>query len=309
MARRVKAAAFRDPKTLEDFDFSFNPTIKKKPIFELATCKFIREGRDVLLLGPPGTGKSHLAQAMGYDLEQMGDSFLDTFAKQQGYDGVEEIQAMAERDGMTLGDVKKKLTLLYGPDEVIRFEVSNRISLSETEIENYYTSNPELFRVDGEVILREIVLLTQDTESSAARRPEAEKTWERATSGEDFASLAREVSDAGTNTEGGKLGPLKKTDLSSVLVDSAFTLPVGGVSELMETPYGFHIIKVVSRIDVHVKSIDDVRARIREFLQARKFRTELEAFLEKARAESEWCVKPKHTDLLSVPAPPPCERL
>ena len=64
--RRIKAAAFRESKTLEDFDWQFNTSIKKKQIFDLATGRFIREARDVLLLGPPGTGKSHLAQAIGY---------------------------------------------------------------------------------------------------------------------------------------------------------------------------------------------------------------------------------------------------
>ena len=63
--RRINAAGFRDIRRLEDFDFSFNPSVKKNKIFDLATCKFIREKRDALFLGPPGTGKSHLAQAIG----------------------------------------------------------------------------------------------------------------------------------------------------------------------------------------------------------------------------------------------------
>ena len=63
--RRTKAAAFRDQRTLEDFDWNFNRSIKRPQIYELATCRFLREARDVLFVGPPGVGKSHLCQALG----------------------------------------------------------------------------------------------------------------------------------------------------------------------------------------------------------------------------------------------------
>ncbi len=75
-ARRTKAATFRERRSLEDFDWSFNPSIKKKRIYELATCRFIREARDVLLLGPPGVGKSHLAQSIGDQAIRQGHTVL-----------------------------------------------------------------------------------------------------------------------------------------------------------------------------------------------------------------------------------------
>ncbi|MFY7892033.1 MAG: IS21-like element helper ATPase IstB [Pirellula sp.] len=63
--RRVSMAGFRDQKSLENFDFTYNTSIKKSKVYDLATCRYIREKRDVLWVGPPGTGKSHLCQALG----------------------------------------------------------------------------------------------------------------------------------------------------------------------------------------------------------------------------------------------------
>jgi DNA replication protein DnaC len=76
LQRRVKAAQFRELKPLDQFDWAFNPSIKKKQVFELATCRFIREKRDVLWLGPPGVGKSCLAQAVGYQAVKAGYQVL-----------------------------------------------------------------------------------------------------------------------------------------------------------------------------------------------------------------------------------------
>jgi DNA replication protein DnaC len=74
--RRTTAAAFREQRTLEDFDWDFNRTIKKKQIFDLAAGGFVRQHRDVLVVGPPGVGKSFLAQAIGLALIKAGFTVL-----------------------------------------------------------------------------------------------------------------------------------------------------------------------------------------------------------------------------------------
>ncbi len=76
IARGLKAAAFREQKTLEDFHWDFNRSIKKKQIFDMAAGGFVRQHRDVLFAGPPGVGKSHLVQAIGRQLVHAGFTVL-----------------------------------------------------------------------------------------------------------------------------------------------------------------------------------------------------------------------------------------
>jgi DNA replication protein DnaC len=77
LERRRKQAGFRDPhKTLDNFDFGFNKKMNRSLVFDLATGTFITRREDALFLGPPGTGKSHLAQAIGQAAIQQGYKVL-----------------------------------------------------------------------------------------------------------------------------------------------------------------------------------------------------------------------------------------
>jgi DNA replication protein DnaC len=76
LSRREQQAAFRDQRSLEAFDFTFQPSISRSQIYNLAACQYIRDHRDVLFIGPPGVGKSHLAQALGKEAIKAGYSVL-----------------------------------------------------------------------------------------------------------------------------------------------------------------------------------------------------------------------------------------
>ncbi len=80
LLKRLKKAGFEEEKTLEGFDFSFNPQIPAKRIKQLANCAYVENKENVFLLGPVGVGKSHIAQALGHVACRMGHDVLYTKA-------------------------------------------------------------------------------------------------------------------------------------------------------------------------------------------------------------------------------------
>ena len=76
LEQRVRRATFEHAKTLEDFDFHFNPAIPKSKIVELATCAFVERQENLLVVGPTGVGKSHISQAIGHRACRAGHSVL-----------------------------------------------------------------------------------------------------------------------------------------------------------------------------------------------------------------------------------------
>jgi DNA replication protein DnaC len=89
LARRIRRAAINTTKTLEGFDFTFNPTLNRQQILDLAACTYIRQKRNVLLCGPTGVGKTHLAQALTHEACRRGYTalFVNTYRMLQHLNG------------------------------------------------------------------------------------------------------------------------------------------------------------------------------------------------------------------------------
>jgi len=101
-ARRLKRAKLPQVKSLSDFDFSFNPKIPKRLVLELATAKFVRERNDLLLIGPSGVGKSHIAISLAVSAISCGHTALHVSAFDLVGD-IRQAEALGERDELISG--------------------------------------------------------------------------------------------------------------------------------------------------------------------------------------------------------------
>jgi peptidyl-prolyl cis-trans isomerase C len=156
-------------------------------------------------------------------------------------------------------------------DKVVRQEAEKLpAAVSDADAKAFYDQNPTLFDAGERVRASHILLRVPGGAGPGVKktqRAKAEAALARVRKGEDFAAVARQVSeDPGSASRGGDLGVFGKGQMVPAFDQAAFAVPAGQVSDLVESPFGFHIIKVQERLPAGKVPFDSVKGQIKDHL-------------------------------------------
>lgn len=200
---------------------------------------------------------------------------LANLAKKAGYDKKADIM-----------DRLQFITDNYLATEYLKGEVVNNVTVPDNDIKTYYDEHTDEFKIPEMVRTRHILIKVDagaSEEEKQKAKEKAEDILKKINSGEDFAKLASEFSDdTMTKPKGGDLGFISRGRLVEPFEDAAFALKPGEVSDIVETQFGYHIIKVEEKKDAGVEPYDSVKDTIKQKLIQERRQTEVINFIEKA---------------------------
>jgi len=173
--------------------------------------------------------------------------------------------------------------------KVLDAEVTSKIDVPEAEVNAFYKENTERFK-QGETVHASHILIGvpqgADAATKQAARAKAQQVLKQVKAGGDFAALAKANSQDGSAQNGGDLGFFPKGQMEPTFEKTAFSLKPGTTSGIVETPFGFHIIKVLERRPPRTASIEEVAPQIKEFLTSQQRQSKITAFVDQAKAKS-----------------------
>jgi peptidyl-prolyl cis-trans isomerase SurA len=178
--------------------------------------------------------------------------------------------------------------------QVLQFKVRGRVKVSDDDLRNYYQTHPQEFGGEEELHVRHIFLPLPENASpadEAKARAAGEKVLQRLKAGEDFASVARQVSKGPSAEDGGDLGWLRRGTIQKALEDAAFALKNGQFSGLVRAGPGFHVVKVEGRRRGGEKSFEDAKEEIRARLIDEQAGATRQQYLDELRRDAAIDVK------------------
>jgi peptidyl-prolyl cis-trans isomerase SurA len=197
-----------------------------------------------------------------------------------------QFRALLRAEGMTIEQVRRTVEERLAITRVLARQIRSSIIIREDELAQYYQAHQDKYQRTPEVEIRHIFIAVPPEGDETAAKTRAEEVLAKIRSGADFAKLAEEFSDSPTKEKGGELGTVHKGDLAPEIETAAFSLPVGGVSDLIRTAAGWNLIKVERVRTETVAPLAEVRDSIRDTLFQEKFEVKRKEWVAGLRAKA-----------------------
>ena len=168
-------------------------------------------------------------------------------------------------------------------------DVLRQVKVSEAEMQAFFRRNPDFFVRKDEIRVRQIFIAFSDGDDASARTEallRIQSIQDRLRRGDNFAALALEYSQDPSRARGGDLGYLERDQMIESFADAAFSLEPGQVSNIVETRFGYHLIKMVDRIPSSRMAYRNARAKIDRTLRHNKEKNAAAAYLAKLRKQA-----------------------
>ena len=198
------------------------------------------------------------------------------------FDSEEAFIGQLKENGMTLNDVLKEVEKGVKLEALIDKQTANVKKATDEDIEEFYNSNIDRFK-QPERVRASHVLVKKEAEDSEQtkkeKRQKIEKIQMDLKKGGDFAAIAAEYSDCPSKAKGGDLGFFTRGQMVKPFEDSAFALKPGEISGVVETKFGYHIIKVTGREEARTIPLNEVRKDIGEYLERSRKQEEIKKYI------------------------------
>jgi len=174
---------------------------------------------------------------------------------------------------LTEAEIRSQIQRGLAIRELIDQKVANKIVITDEETKAYYTANPQLFKQPEQVKASHILIKVEpaaDDATKAAARKKVEDIQQKLKDGGDFAELAKEYSEGPSGPRGGDLGYFRSGQMAPPFEKAAFSMQPNEVSDLVETRFGYHLIKVYEKKPEQTLAYADVKDKIAQRLKQEK---------------------------------------
>jgi len=193
------------------------------------------------------------------------------------------------RMNLTEAEVRTQIKRGLAIRGLIDKEVADKIVVTEEETKAYYTDNPRFFKKPEQVKASHILIKvepTADDAAKAAARKKIEDVRKKLADGGDFAELAKEYSEGPSGPRGGDLGYFGRGQMVKPFDDAVFAMQVNQVSEVVETRFGYHLIKVYDKKPEETLAYAEVKDRISERLKREKIQKGAQGYVENLKKDA-----------------------